>query len=84
MSHATRRSFLTVAGLGTAGAIAAAAPAEAADEPLPADAAGPMAAYIRDVRRGELALMVEGREVVITDKRLVTRLAAAFARAGRG
>jgi hypothetical protein len=87
MSDASRRSFLTVAGLGTAGAVAAAtvgpAGAAAADAELPADAAGPMVAYIRDVRRGELALMIEGREVVITDKRLVARLAAAFARAGR-
>jgi len=36
---------------------------------------------VRDVRKGELVLMIEGREVVVVDKRLVTRLAAAFARA---
>lgn len=88
MSDASRRSFLAVAGIGTAGAVAAATVgsaegADAAEVTLPAGAAGPMAAYIRDVRAGELALMVEGREVVITDKRLVARLAAAFARAGR-
>jgi hypothetical protein len=43
-----------------------------------------MAAYVRDVRSGEVALMIEGREVVITDKRLVARLARAFERAARG
>jgi len=35
------------------------------------------------VRRGEVALLIEGREVVITDKRLVARLASAFARASK-
>ena len=87
MSDASRRSFLTAAGLGTAGVLAAATvgteQASAAEPALPPDAEGPMAAYIRDVRAGELALMVHGREVVITDKRLVARLAAAFDRAGR-
>ncbi len=40
-----------------------------------------MAAYIHDVNKGEVALMVEGREVIVTDKQLVARLARAFARA---
>jgi hypothetical protein len=83
MADATRRGFLTTAGLTTAGAaavLASGAPAEA--EPvLPAGASGDLVAYVRDVRRGELVLMIEGREVVVVDKRLVTRLAAAFARA---
>jgi DMSO/TMAO reductase YedYZ molybdopterin-dependent catalytic subunit len=91
MRDSTRRRFLATAGLGTAAGVVAAtvgsadpagaAPAE--DEIVPADAQGAMAAYIHDVRKGELALMIEGREVVITDKRLVARLATAFARAAR-
>jgi len=82
MTNSTRRGFLTAAGLTTAGAavLAGAGPAEA--EPvLPRDASGDLVAYVRDVRKGELVLMIEGREVVVVDKRLVTRLAAAFARA---
>jgi hypothetical protein len=91
MSDSTRRRFLTRAGLGTAAGVVAvtvgpavtagAAPAE--DETVPADARGAMAAYIHDVRKGEVTIMIEGREVVITDKRLVARLASAFARAAR-
>jgi hypothetical protein len=87
MTDSTRRRFLATAGMGTAGVVAATlapASAAAADEPgLPPDANGPMAAYIRDVRKGEVALMIEGREVVVADKRLVARLANAFARARR-
>ena len=48
---------------------------------LPSDADGDLVAYVRDVRKGELVLMVEGHEVVVTDKKLVARLAAAFAQA---
>jgi hypothetical protein len=48
---------------------------------VPAGAEGAMAAYIHDVNKGEVALMVEGREVIVTDKQLVARLARAFARA---
>jgi|1186.fasta_scaffold140729_2 hypothetical protein len=88
MNGSTRRRFLATAGLGTAGVVAATvagAPAADAseDHTLPADAQGAMAAYIHDVRRGEVALLIEGREVVITDKRLVARLASAFARASK-
>jgi hypothetical protein len=84
----TRRAFLALAGAGTvSGAAALAAPsagaAPADTETLPPGAQGAMAAYIRDVRRGEVVVMVEGREVVLTDRRLVARLAHAFARAAR-
>jgi len=84
MTDSTRRGFLTAAGLTTAGAavLAGAGAGTAEAEPaLPADASGDLVAYVRDVRKGELVLMIEGREVVVVDKRLVTRLAAAFARA---
>jgi hypothetical protein len=86
MTDSTRRGFLTAAGLSTAvGVVAVAvgpASADAADEAvLPVGSRGPMAAYIHDVRKGEVALMIEGREVIVKDKRLVARLASAFARA---
>ncbi len=92
MSDATRRSFLAVAGTGVAaGAALAAAPgvagaavAKAPNEDkiaLPADAQGSMLAYIHDVAKGEVALMIEGHELIVTDQQLVARLAQAFARA---
>lgn len=93
MSDATRRGFISTAGLATAAGVAAvvapragAAPASTSaaaseDLSLPAGAEGAMAAYIHDVRKGEVALMVEGHEVIITDKKLVARLARAFAAA---
>jgi hypothetical protein len=88
MTDSTRRRFLAVAGLGTAAGVVGAAvgsgqAAAAEDDVLPAGAQGPMAAYIHDLRKGEVALMIEGREVVIKDRRLVARLANAFKRAGR-
>jgi hypothetical protein len=91
MSEAPRRGFISTATLATAAGVAAvvapragAAPASAPaaeDATLPAGAEGAMAAYIHDVRKGEVALMVEGHEVIITDKQLVARLARAFAAA---
>jgi hypothetical protein len=90
MSDATtRRGFLTTAGVVTAAGVAlavapgASAAATSEDVTLPSGAAGSMAAYIHDVQHGEVALMVEGREVIVTDKKLVARLASAFAKAGR-
>ena len=92
MSEATsRRGFLTKAGVvAAAGAALAVAPGSTGaaavreDLSLPAGAAGSMAAYIHDLQRGEVALMVEGHEVIVTDKQLVARLAHALASAGRG
>jgi len=84
MPDVARRRFLATAGLTTAAGVAAlttGGEATAAEPTLPADAQGDLVAYVRDVRKGELVLMIEGHEVVVTDKRLVTRLAAAFARA---
>jgi hypothetical protein len=83
MADSTRRGFLTAAGLTTAAGVAVLATGDpaAAEPALPADASGDLVAYVRDVRKGELVLMIEDREVVVVDKRLVTRLAAAFARA---
>jgi hypothetical protein len=89
MSDSTRRGFLAVAGVGAvAGVAVAVAPGAGAvvggDVSLPSGAAGSMAAYIHDLRLGEVALMIEGREVVVTDRALVARLAQAFAKAQRG
>ena len=82
MTDSTRRGFLTAAGLTTAGAAVLAGTGSAEAEPaLPAGAHGDLVAYVRDVRKGELVLMTEGRGVVGADRPLVTRLAAAFARA---
>jgi len=74
------------AGIAAAGVAAAAAPAvlsrtssaAAAPARVPAGAEGALVAYITDVRRGEISVMVEGREVVITDHDLVARLAHAI------
>jgi hypothetical protein len=85
VSDASRRNFLAVAGLGAAaGAVAVAAPAAGASTPsenltVPSGLAGSMAAYIHDVKKGEVALLVEGHEVIVTDRQLVARLARAFA-----
>ncbi len=87
MNDATRRGFLAMAGAGTAAGVAmAVAPGASAatvsDEvTMPPDAEGAMAAYIHDVQKGEVSLMVEGREFIVTDKQLVARLARAFERA---
>jgi hypothetical protein len=89
MSDSTRRGFLTLAGAGAvAGAAVIAAPSAGAeskpeDLTMPPDAEGAMAAYIHDVKWGEVALMVEGHEVIVTDRQLVARLARAFAHASR-
>lgn len=87
MNDSPRRGFLKVAGAGiaAAGVTAAAAPAllnrstsETAPKALPSSASGAVVAYISDVHGGELSVMVEGREVVITDHELVSRLAHAI------
>ena len=44
---------------------------------VPAGASGAMVAYVRDVAKGEVSVMVEGREVTITDHQLVAKLAQA-------
>ena len=90
MNGSTRRTFLRSAGVGAAAVGAAAltpvvvstteaqAPAPAGNaQPLPAGAAGSMVAYIHDIAKGEVSVMVEGREVMITDHQLVATLAHA-------
>lgn len=94
MSESTRRGFLKIAGAGAAvGAAAVATTAAvrgsgsterkgtAASVPAgTASAAGPLVAYVRDVRGAEVSVMVAGTEVVVQDKELVARLVSARAR----
>jgi hypothetical protein len=88
MSDATRRGFLVFAGAGTAAAVGAtvAGPklfgdkAEAASTPLqPADLANAesFVVHVKDVKTGQLAIMVGEREVLVTDRELASRLAGA-------
>lgn len=54
---------------------AKAAPSAAEIAQLPAAASGSMVAYIHDVSNGQLSVMVEGREITVTDHQLVAKLA---------
>lgn len=87
MTESSRRGFLKYAGAGVAAAGAAAVvptafagsanaeTAHAKPEKVPSEARGSMVAYINDVHGDEMTVMVEGREVVVHDKALVTKLA---------
>jgi hypothetical protein len=79
MPEPTRRGFLTIAGAGAAavGFAGVAPAAAAAPVRAPAGASGPLVAYVTDMQRGELTLMVGEREVVIHDRDLTARLARA-------
>lgn len=85
MSDATRRGFLVFAGAGTAAAVGAvAAPkifgeksADAATQLEAADLANAdsFVVHVKDVRSGQMAIMVGDREVLVTDRELAARLA---------
>jgi hypothetical protein len=85
MSDATRRGFLVFAGAGTAAAVGAVAapkifgdqPAEAATQLEAADLANAesFVVHVKDVKKGELTILVGEREVSIIDRELATRLA---------
>ncbi|TDW77314.1 twin-arginine translocation signal domain-containing protein [Kribbella pratensis] len=87
MSDATRRGFLVFAGAGTAAAVGAVAvpkilgerPGAAAggDELQAADlaTAESFVVHVKDVKSGELAILVGDREVLLTDRELAARLA---------
>lgn len=87
MSDATRRGFLVFAGAGTAAAVGAVAVPKFLGE-QPADAATQLEAvdlanaesfvvHVKDVKSGQMAIMVGQREVLITDHELAARLAGA-------
>lgn len=89
MSDATRRGFLVFAGAGTAAAVGAvAAPkllgehsADAATGLEGADlaTAESFVVHVKDVQKGEMAILVGEREVTLTDRELATRLAGVTA-----
>lgn len=84
MTQVTRRGFLikTTAGAATIGALVAApgladaqiTPAASEREIAEAERSGLMVAHIRNVARGEIALMVGTREIIIHDRKLTARL----------
>jgi hypothetical protein len=71
MGNSTRRGFLAMAGVGAAAVGAGGSSRAAAAEQR---STGPLVAYVRDVRRGEIAVMVGEHEVVVRDRDLVNRL----------
>ncbi len=87
MSDASRRGFLVFAGAGTAAAVGAvAAPkifserSEAAAPQLEASDladAESFVVHVKDVKSGQMAIMVGEREVLVTDRELAARLAGA-------
>lgn len=90
MTGSNRRNFIKTAGIGAAAVGAAALvptatatgslgekEAAAPQLKVPEGASGSMVAYVQDVAKGEVSVMVEGREVTITDHQLVAKLAHA-------
>ncbi|HEV7205813.1 MAG TPA: hypothetical protein VGN18_14480 [Jatrophihabitans sp.] len=77
MSRPTRRNFLVSTGVGAAAIGAAVIAPDDAVASGPAGATGPLVAYVTDVRRGEITLMVGERDVVVRDVDLAARLARA-------
>ncbi|HEV7657350.1 MAG TPA: hypothetical protein VGP36_21840 [Mycobacteriales bacterium] len=86
MDEQTRRGFLIMAGAGAvatagiavvaAGAAGASTPDAPAPAALPQNSAGPVVAYVSDVRTGRVSIMVGEKEVVVSDPDLVARLSA--------
>ncbi|MGW6194720.1 twin-arginine translocation signal domain-containing protein [Kribbella sp. NPDC055110] len=89
MSDATRRGFLVFAGAGTAAAVGAVAgskifgersvEAAGGDELHAADlaTAESFVVHVKDVKNGEMAILVGDREVAWADRELAARLAGA-------
>jgi hypothetical protein len=88
MAELTRRSFITRTSMGVAGGVLAGALATEMVRPgaeqlgglqLPSNAAAtePLIAHVRDLKTGEIALMVGTREVIYKDRELAARLAVA-------
>jgi hypothetical protein len=83
MAHVTRRGFIknASAGAATVGALATlpGITAHAAQSVTQADLAAtglrePIAAFVRDARSGEVAVLIGTREIVVHDPKLVMRL----------
>ena len=86
MSDATRRGFLVFAGAGTAAAVGAVAAPKifgdrsteaAAPQLSAADLAGAesFVVHVKNVKKGQMAILVGQREVLVTDHELAARLA---------
>ncbi|MDT7725023.1 MAG: hypothetical protein QOI21_1599 [Actinomycetota bacterium] len=86
MSDATRRGFLVFAGAGTAAAVGALAGPKLFGDEAKAAAGTPLqpaelahaesfVVHVKDVKKGELAILVGDREVLVTDRELASRLA---------
>jgi hypothetical protein len=83
MGDQSRRGFLALAGAGAAAVgLSAVVPATEVlgvpgAEAASAAASGPLVAYVKDSRTGEVSVMVGEREVIVHDRELVARLARA-------
>ena len=75
MSEASRRGFLVIAGAGAAATVGAAV---AGTQYLTdKDSIEQPTVQVKDVKTGQLAILVDQREVLVTDRELAARLANA-------
>jgi len=81
MSDTTRRGFVqssaaTAAGMTLLGALVA-EQAETAAAATPPAHDGPVVAYLRDAKSGEVSVLVGQREITVHDRKLAARIARA-------
>jgi hypothetical protein len=77
MSDSTRRAFVKNSAAAAAGmTVVGALVAEQADAKVAATS-GPVVAYVRDPRSGEISVMAGERQVKLQDRKLAARLARA-------
>jgi hypothetical protein len=77
MSDSTRRGFVKSSAAAAAGVtVIGALAAEQADAHAAADA-GPVVAYIKDPRSGEISVMAGERQVKLHDRKVAARIARA-------
>jgi hypothetical protein len=75
MSDTTRRGFVKSSAAAAAGVtVVGSLVAQQADAKV-ARSAGPVVAYVRDARRGEILIMEGDREVKVRDRQLAARIA---------
>ena len=83
MSDLTRRGFVkssagTAAGIAAVGVLAVPASSDASTATdAHATSSEPVIAYVKDPRKGEIAVMSGDREVVIRDRKLASQIARA-------
>lgn len=77
MSDSTRRGFVKNSAAAAAGAtVIGALMADQADAQAAADS-GPIVAYIREPRTGEISVMAGERQVKLNDRKIAARIARA-------